>query len=342
MLKPMVVQYLVGLCCMRHDLAASEITIGDMVYDEAAEKDRDVDVTVVIPAADGSRLAFKAVEVKHESKPLDVGKVEQLCLKLSDMSEITHRSIVSTSGYTDGARRKARSHNVDLYSLLKWTQPIGEEFPDFAGTGTPEEFLAHVQSSLLYWVNANVFLHALGGVSSFNYENDTSALGADGKVHSLFSTMGQFVDAVLLRSTNILIHQEPAITIGKAFPYGMAAKDADYLAGPAWPHTHTLDLADDGVYLRVSDHEPFQIKSATISGQLQWRKRKRDPQFLIMKNVEDGALFAGAAIADFGGESEQMFAMVFPKTGREIGISQFTLPEKQANLIHELKIKVPS
>lgn len=342
MLKPMVVQYLVGLCCMRHDLEASEITIGDMVYDEAAEKDRDVDVTVIVPAKDGSKLAFKAVEVKHESKPLDVGKIEQLCLKLADMPEITHRAVVSTSGYTDGARRKAKAHRIDLYTLQKWTKPIGEDFPDFAGTGTPEEFLAHVQSSLLYWVNFGVFLHSASGPGSFSYENDTPALGANGKVHSKFPTMGKFVDAVLLRSTGILLHQEPAMTVARTFPFGMAAKDADYLAGPAWPHTHTIDLAADGVHLQVGEHEPFLINSATISGQLQWRKRKRDPQFLIMANVDDGGIFAGAAIADFGGESEQMFAMVFPKSGREVGIHQFALPEKQANLIHKLKIKAPS
>ena len=41
MLTPMMIQYLVGLCCLRHDPDAVEITLGDMVYDHVAEKDRD-------------------------------------------------------------------------------------------------------------------------------------------------------------------------------------------------------------------------------------------------------------------------------------------------------------
>ena len=46
MLTPMMIQYLVGLCCLRHDPDAVEITLGDMVYDHVAEKDRDVDITI--------------------------------------------------------------------------------------------------------------------------------------------------------------------------------------------------------------------------------------------------------------------------------------------------------
>jgi hypothetical protein len=38
MLTPMMTQYLVGLCCLRHDPEAIDITIGDLVYDFAAEK----------------------------------------------------------------------------------------------------------------------------------------------------------------------------------------------------------------------------------------------------------------------------------------------------------------
>ena len=71
MLTPMMVQYLVGLCCLRHDPDAVEITLGDMVYDHVAEKDRDVDITITFK--DGNEItAFKAAEVKKESQPLDV------------------------------------------------------------------------------------------------------------------------------------------------------------------------------------------------------------------------------------------------------------------------------
>ena len=59
MLTPMLVQYLVGLCCLRYDPDAVDVTIGDLVLDTAAQKKRDVDVTVTVKEEDGSLRAFK-------------------------------------------------------------------------------------------------------------------------------------------------------------------------------------------------------------------------------------------------------------------------------------------
>src|ERR1700674_2014440 len=123
-LTPMLVQYLVGLCCLRWDPDAVDVTIGDMVRDEAANKERDVDVTVTVAEADGARRAFKAYEVKREGSALDVADVEALCLKLGDMPSISHRAIVSSSGFTTGAQAKASYHGVDLFSLRPWTRPL--------------------------------------------------------------------------------------------------------------------------------------------------------------------------------------------------------------------------
>jgi hypothetical protein len=157
MLTPMIVQYLVGLCCLRHDPDAVDVTVGDIVFDAAAGKERDVDVTVTVQDESGIVTAFKAAEVKHEGQTLDVGTIEQLWIKLADMPKVTHKSIFSSSGYTDGAKAKAAAHSVELYSLKPWDRPIGEDFPDFEGVKTPAEFLAHFESNLLYWVNYRFF-----------------------------------------------------------------------------------------------------------------------------------------------------------------------------------------
>ena len=69
----MLVQYVVGLCCLRWDPDAIDVTIRDMVLDEAAVKERDVDVTVSVAESDRRRLAFKAYEVKREGSPLVPG-----------------------------------------------------------------------------------------------------------------------------------------------------------------------------------------------------------------------------------------------------------------------------
>ena len=114
-LSPMLVQYLVGLCCLKWDSDAVDVTIGDMVLDSAADKERDVDVTVTVKESERIIHAFKAYEVKHENKPLDVSVVEQLCLKLLDMPSVTYRAVVSASGFTQAAQAKAAQHGVTLY-----------------------------------------------------------------------------------------------------------------------------------------------------------------------------------------------------------------------------------
>jgi hypothetical protein len=342
MLTPMMVQYLVGLCCLRHDPDAVDITVGDMVFDVAAGKGRDVDVTVTIQDKNGVVTAFKAAEVKHEGEALDVGTIEQLCLKLADMPKVTQKSIFSSSGYTAGAKAKARAHSVELYSLKPWDRPIEEDFPDFEGVKTPAEFLAHFESNLLYWVNYRLFVVSPSGPSSFIYKDSTPVLASTGKQHNVFNNMQEFRDEILKRSTGILCTQEPASTILRSFPYGIISEDLDYLGGPSWPHTHTIDVTRDEVYLQAGERGPFMIESVTITGQLQWRKRKREPQFFILEKVSDRTVFAGAAVADYGADDGRMFAMIFPKKGRTLGIHQFQIPEKQRNMIRNLKIKVSS
>ena len=338
----MMVQYLVGLCCLRHDPDAIDVTVGDMVMDDAAGKERDVDVTVTLTGNDGKVAAFKASEVKHEGKPLDVTVVEQLSLKLSDMPKVTHKAIFSTSSYTDGACSKASSHGVELYTLKPWDRPISEDFPDFPGVGTPGEFLAHTQSSLLYWVEPRTYFVASGGPPSFTFTYETPVVSPTGKAHSTFALMLDYKNDLLMRSTGILCMKDPASTVLETFPYVMNEKGEGYLAGPAWPHTHTLDLASDDAYLQLDELDPFKLDSVTISGHLQWRKRVIEPEFMILERVDDNSIFAGAAVADYGVDDGRMFAMIFPEKGRELGIHSFQIPVKQRNMIRELKIRAPS
>ena len=82
-------------------------------------KNRDVDVTVTVQSENGEVTVFKAAEVKHEGRPLDVGPVEQLCLKLADMPKVTHKSIFYSSGYTDGAISKGEI-NLFIDNLLSY------------------------------------------------------------------------------------------------------------------------------------------------------------------------------------------------------------------------------
>ena len=266
-----MIQYLVGLCCLRHDSDAVEITLGDMVYDHVAEKDRDVDITITFK--DGNEVtAFKAAEVKKESQPLDVATIEQLCLKFIDMPQITHRSIFSTSGYTEAAKKKAKHYSVELYTLKPWQQRIEDNFPDFKGVGTPSEFLSRVDACILRWIQYNVHLTVPGGPESFRWYDDTPLFSSAGKSHNKYANMKQYVDYIVRHSAEILCTIGPIL---KGAEHLVFSKDSaiEYAKGPAINHAHTMDVNADAVYLKFPDGL-HQICSLTILGQLQWSMRK--------------------------------------------------------------------
>jgi hypothetical protein len=340
MLTPMLVQYVIGLCCLRRNPDAVDVTVGDLVLDVAAKKRRDVDVTVTLKEADGTVRAFKAYEVKREGEPLDVATVEQLCIKLRDMPAVTHRAIVSASDFTGGAIAKADAHNVELFVLKRWIDPLAKQFPEFPDVGRPDEFLRQFNSNLLVWVDWRLNLHVPDGPRSFCYEDSAPLFAADGSVHKEFATMRAFTDALLYRSTEILFRLEPAETISRTFPAEPMAGNEDFEAGPAWPHTHTLGVVADQVFLKFGTGLAL-INSVTISGHLQWQRRKRVPEFYIVERVPTGEVFAGAAVADWGSGDGKMFAMIFPPDSRTLGIHQFQLHEKHRNAIRQLKIPLP-
>ena len=337
MFTPMVVHYLVGLCCLNHDPTAVEIILGDMVYDEAAQKPRDVDVTVSFKNEDGTITAFKAAEVKKESHPLDVVTIEQLCLKFMDMPQITHRAIFSTSGYTEAAKRKARHHSVELYTLKPWERRIEDNFPDFKGIGTPSEFLARVDACTLRWIHYNAHLTVPGGPKSFHWYYDAPVFSCAGKIHSEYSNLREYIDAIVWRSADMLCTLDPLFEKANDL-INSANKNSEYIEGSPINYAHTMGVRADAVFLKFEDGL-HQIDSLTIFGQLQWSLKRRNPEFYILENVDTKEIFAGAAIADNGENDGRMCAMIFPEKGRKIGIHRFCIPEKQKNIIHKIKIK---
>ena len=124
MLSATDVHYLVGLLTSVSTPESVEITLGDLVHDASINKFRDVDITVTRKDAYGLISAFKGIEVKKHSRPLNVTHIEQLAATLNDMVDVTQKAIVSASGYTHPALKKAEAHGVDLFSLIPWDNPL--------------------------------------------------------------------------------------------------------------------------------------------------------------------------------------------------------------------------
>lgn len=336
-LSPMLVQYLVGLCALKWDASAVnvDVTLGDMVEDAASGTRRDVDVTVTADTPEGL-YAFKGYEVKHWSSPLDVADVEALALKLKDMPSVTHGAIVSTSGYTAPAIRKAEYHGVDLFVLKRWTKPIEVESPDPAPvTGFPLQNVNMLNLSLVwpvqgYWMTIDGPL--------FHIERDAMLFDAEGAQHKDYGTFGAYASAMVVRSTGILLNVAPIADRVQGLMDAFWAH-IEMPEEPQWPWSHTLDSATDEVYVRASDEKLYRINTFTIYGELKWEIQ--GTLYCVMEKVPTGELFAQAVVglSDVPG---RMSAMIIPTEGRTLHIhNQIQLETKHLNSIRDLKIALP-
>src|SRR5437879_3714372 len=120
MLTATGVHFLLGFLTLMSSPHDVEIILGDMIYDEAADEERDVDVTVTYKGSDGLVSAFKGIEVKKHGRRLDVAAVEQLAGKFQDMPKVNHKATVSASGFTKGAVKKAAAHGIELFTFADW------------------------------------------------------------------------------------------------------------------------------------------------------------------------------------------------------------------------------
>lgn len=334
----MLVQYLIGLCCLKAHPDAVDVTLGDMVLDPAAGKERDVDVTVTISGTDGLLEVFKAYEVKREGPPLDVAVVEQLCIKLLDMPSVTHRAIVSASGFTAAAQTKAAHHGVDLFEILPWTRPLQDQFPAFPMSGTAEDCFP-AKMHFLCWIQPTLSIVARAASRAFTVSAEDPLFRADGGPHRRYRAFSQFRDELLLRSTEVLFPLEPAVTVLRTFPVPFSVPDGTAAAGPAWPHTHTLDVTADEVFVDTGSGL-CRIDNITINGQLQWQRGTETPQYFVVSRVGTGEAFAGALIATEKREGH-LTALVFSPKTREIGIHFVRLAEKHLNCLRQLTLEPP-
>ncbi len=121
MLSETDIHYITGFLYIVSRQREISVVLGEKVYDEAAESERDVDI-VIVSAGETEMIG---IEVKDKGRPLDVSIVEGICSKFHDMPTITSRSIVSSSGYTKPARRKAAKYGVQCFTSEQSFSMIG-------------------------------------------------------------------------------------------------------------------------------------------------------------------------------------------------------------------------
>lgn len=189
------VHLLVGVLSLVTSPDDVEVELGSRVADEASRTTRDVDVTITARHPDGSVAAYAALEVKDESHPLDTPTVEQLIAKLRDMPSITHRSIVSSSGYTGPAKSKAAHHGVELLRLREWIR--GERVYSFLNP----DFEAIVEINLFGWVRRPKVIPITDVEQDIPMPKSTLVIEHDG---GFTTTLGQLADVAAEKELSLI------------------------------------------------------------------------------------------------------------------------------------------
>lgn len=279
MLSATDVHYLIGLLTSISTPESVEIMLGDFVHDASIDKRRDVDVTVTYKDADGLISAFKGIEVKKHSRPLNVTHIEQLAAKLRDMPDVSHKAIVSASGYTQPALRKAEAHGVDLFSLIPWDNPT----EGFEHVRFPPGFF--IQHRTLNWVDGPRIAFNPNEQIPDQIRNkltkQSRILKADGECDDTCKNvkdLSQRMSQALLRT---VMDREPIKTMSldtKMNVKYLSRKIGDF-------------------YLDIKG-EKLHLQEALIQGNVKWSEKTVLPEFKVL--VKEGELlpYVGCAIAE--------------------------------------------
>ena len=279
MLTPTDVHYIVGFLSLSAGPENVEIELGDFVYDEASRTRRDVDVTITCRNSDGSRAAFRGLEVKAHKRRLGSEHVEQIAQKLADMPSITSRAIVSASGYSKPAVRKAEYHGVDLYELRDWEPPTGYEHFKAETVPAARESYGWVGN-----VNIRVNPHREHTLEERLILNSDPEMVFESSPESKYKLKAWLADIRKLAA------KEAATRAGPIATEGRHQKNA----------TVTIQFTEKA--FAVQNGERVLITSVRFSGALERRVEQLPSVMKALYKLGSAQPIAGCAISDFGGE----------------------------------------
>jgi hypothetical protein len=262
MLTPVDVHSLVGLLSVPSGPENVEVVLG-----------KEVDVTITARDKDGKVTAFHGIEVKDHARPLDVADVEQLCSKLKTMAGLTSHAIVSASGYTKPAIRKARYHAVVPWSFEPLADPSKgiDQVRWFESVGQPEVTFRRVdrRESRFFDGNLPVRLHD-------GSENASLRTVADWAAHVIASSINRIIDGEEFQPRLSQFTDGHVDTFGSV----VVAFDQPLLFGPP--------------------DNSFAVDAAFVTGAIACRTSttKLDFRILVEQGAEgDDVPFAGCGIA---------------------------------------------
>ncbi len=314
MLTPTDVHYIVGFLSLASGAENVEVDLGNRIYDSASRTKRDVDVTITTRNADGSQSAFKGIEVKAHKRSLGSEHVEQLVQKLRDMPSITSRGIVSASGFTKPAIRKAAHHGVELYELADWNPATGFDY--FQAETCP------------------------AARETYRWIGNVEAQINPQREHTLEER------AVLSTNPQMRFETSPELTYDLhtwiEHVKQLAAKESMRHVGPA-PRTgkHHTQLSvtvqfNDKAYA-IGPHTSVPITSVRFTGTLERVVEELPSVMKALRKLGETEPLAGCAISDFGGEFG-LIALIISKR-RTVEIARVPVSDQNKHKIFGQRLR---
>jgi hypothetical protein len=130
------ISYIAGALSNPGKPDAVKIDFETATHPDAAKSTRHSGVIITGTNDDGSHSAYAGIEAGDHHRKLDVFHVEHLIKWARSLHKGVPRSIVSASGFTPTAIKKAARHHVALYELKEWNP--GETHPGFKPPATEE------------------------------------------------------------------------------------------------------------------------------------------------------------------------------------------------------------
>lgn len=320
MLSATDVHYLVGFLTLISTPEDVEIMLGDLVYDASIDKDRDVDVTITYRDPEGKISAFKGIEVKKHSRPLDVIHVEQLAIKLNDMPNISNRAIVSASGYTQPAIKKAKVHGINLFSLIPWDNPM----QGFGHVSIPENFF--IQEMTLTWVgNSHVKFNPNEDIPNEIKKQITGGspiFNSSGKQDNLYKTIKDLSDKIKLIVIDTIKDREYI----KSIPVGIEKN----------VNIKSL-LKDLGNFYLCIGNLRIHLQEVLVQGKVKWVEKTIHPEFKVLVKEGESKPFVGCAIAEHS--TGNLIGLTVSQFDRTLRFVNIPISDRNQKKIHLHKLR---
>jgi hypothetical protein len=234
------------------------------------------------------------------------------------MPDLSHRSVVSASGYTESARKKAKAHGVDLFKLIPWNNTMeGFEHIRFS-----QDF--SIKEKALTWTGRPLITYNPSENVPDKIRNQVAKNpnvgGLTGGEDNRCKTLQQLSDKLNLRALSVLKDRE----------------DIKSLAPRAEKQVKCLLKGLDGLYLDLKDSKIY-LKQALLQGKVKWNECSISPEFKIL--IKEGELkpYVGCAIAELS--QGNLVGFTVSQVDRSLKLINIPLSDRNQEKIKLLKLK---